>query len=94
MGKILKELKNELLNKVMSLLELDNKVQGILGTTESLYDYLNDVIEQKACSYYIDSEFEGIIIEFEILDSDFETKLAENDDYKFDMLVKVNYIFY
>ena len=93
----MKELEKELLNKTMSLLEMDNKCQNIIGTQESIYEYLTDSLEQHSFGYitgYSDElGQEAIIIDFEILDSDYEEKLQNEEDYKFDMLVKINMIF-
>lgn len=92
MEEILKELKEELLNKEMALLELDNVAETIIGTNESLYDYLNDVLEQKSFGYIYDYENDNnFIIEFNILDDDYEEKL-EDKDYKFYMKIKITNI--
>lgn len=84
---LIKELKEELLNKEMTLLDLDNDAQRITGSTASLFDALNDCIEQTSCSYFIcDNKYIGqknIIIEFEIID--------KNDD-NLDTIVKVTNI--
>lgn len=69
---LIKELKEELLNKEITLLDLDNDAQRITGSTVSLFDAENDCIEQTSCSYFIyDNKYIGqknIIIEFEIID--------------------------
>lgn len=69
---LIKELKEELLNKEMTLLDLDNDAQRITGSTASLFDAENDCIEQTSCAYFIyDNKYIGpknIIIEFEIID--------------------------
>lgn len=100
MEEILKELKEELLNKKMSLLDLDNKVEEIVGTTESLYDfYLDDILEQKAVGYIynFDNEFydndNNFIIGFEIIDKNYEEKLKNDKNYKFNIIVKITNIF-
>lgn len=100
MEEILKELKEELLNKKMSLLDLDNKVEEIVGTTESLYNfYLDDILEQKAVGYIynLDKDFydndNNFIIEFKIIDKDYEEKLKNDEDYKFNIIVKITNIF-
>lgn len=87
MEKILKELKEELLNKEMTLLELDNKVQSITGTTSSLFDD-PDEIEGGCYVYYIDYSSE--------LDEHIEiavdyTILEDNSD-KLEIKVKVDVI--
>ncbi len=69
---LIKELKEELLNKEITLLDLDNDAQRITGSTVSLFDAENDCIEQTSCSYFLyDNKYIGqknIIIEFEIID--------------------------
>ena len=100
MEEILKELKEELLNKKMSLLDLDNKVEEIIGTSESLYDfYLDDILEQEAVGYIynLDNDFydnnNNFIIGFKIIDKDYEEKLKNDKDYKFNIIVKITNIF-
>ena len=61
----LEELKKEILNKKMSLLEMDNKIQDILKTTTSLFDFENDCIIQQSCAYYVNKQ--EIVIEFDII---------------------------
>ena len=60
----------------ITLLELDNKILRIINTN-SLFDDLNDVLEQKCASYYLDDEH-YLIVEFEILNKAkdiFDTKI-------------------
>ena len=64
--KIIKELKEELLNKKMTLVDMDNKAERITGSTTSLFDDESDCMEQKSCAYYIDTD-KNIIVEFEII---------------------------
>lgn len=66
MEEILKELKEELLNKEISLVEMDNEVERITESTSSLFDYESDCMEQNSCAYYI-REDKNIIVEFEII---------------------------
>lgn len=93
----IKELENELLNKTMTLLEMDNICQKIIETQESIYEYLNDSLEQHSFGYitgYSDElGEEAIIIDFEILDNNYEEKLQNDDEYKFNMLIKINTIY-
>lgn len=77
----LEELKKEILNKKMSLLEMDNKIQDILKTNTSLFDFENDCINQLSCAYYVNNQ--EIIVEFEIL------KKEKNN---FDTIVKITNI--
>lgn len=77
----LEELKKEILNKKMSLLEMDNKIQDILKTNTSLFDFENDCIIQKSCAYYVNNQ--EIVVEFDIL------KKEKNN---FDTIVKITNI--
>lgn len=67
MEEIIKSLKEELLNKKMTLLEMDNIVEKISGSSTSLFDAENDCMEQKSCAYYIDKD-KDIVVEFEIIE--------------------------
>lgn len=67
MEKIIKELKEALLNKEMTLVDMDNEAERITGSTTSLFDAESDCIEQKSCAYYMDTD-KNIIVEFEIID--------------------------
>lgn len=82
MEEMLKELKEELLNKEMTLVEMDNEAQRITGSTTSLFDTESDCMEQTSCSYYIDTD-KNIVVEFEIINK------AESN---IDTLVKVTNI--
>lgn len=66
MEEMLKELKEELLNKEMTLVEMDNKVERITESTTSLFDAESDCMEQNSCAYYI-KEDKNIIVEFKII---------------------------
>lgn len=66
MEKIIKNLKEELLNKEMTLVDMDNAVKRISGSTASLFDEENDCMDQKSCAYYMDTD-KNIIVEFEII---------------------------
>lgn len=66
MEEMLKELKEELLNKEMTLVEMDNKVERITESTTSLFNTENDCIEQQSCSYYIEED-KNIVVEFKII---------------------------
>lgn len=85
MEEMIKELKEELLNKEMSLVDMDNEVGRITGSTTSLFDAENDCMEQNSCAYFIyDKEFIGaknIVVEFEIIN--------ENKEDSAETLVKV-----
>ena len=66
MEEMLKELKEELLNKEFTLVEMDNTVERITESTSSLFDYESDCMEQNSCAYYI-REDKNIIVDFEII---------------------------
>lgn len=86
---LLKELKEEILNKEFTLLDLDNKIEKVTGSTTSVFDFdldrdiIND--NEGSCSYYISYNDEAdmdeeINVEF--------TVTKENEDEK-EILVKV-----
>lgn len=86
---LLKELKEEILNKEFTLLDLDNIVERVTGSTTSVFDFdldrdiIND--NEGSCSYYISYNDEAdmdeeINVEF--------TVTKENEDEK-EILVKV-----
>lgn len=66
MEEMIEELKKELLNKEMSLVDMDNEAERITGSTTTLFDAESDCMEQKSCAYYIDTD-KDIVIEFEIV---------------------------
>lgn len=70
---ILQELKEELLNKEMSLLEMDNEAERITGSTTSLFDAESDCMEQTSCAYYIDTD-KDIVLDFEIVKKEEDNK--------------------
>lgn len=76
MEEMINELKEELLNKEMSLIDMDNEVERITGSTTSLFDAEEDCMEQNSCAYFIyDKEFIGaknIVVEFEIVNKNKE----------------------
>ena len=80
MEEIIKELKEELLNKEMTLVEMDNEAERITGSTTSLFDAENDCMEQTSCSYYMDTD-KNIVVEFEIIN--------KNEEDNTETLVKV-----
>lgn len=86
---LLKELKEEILNKEFTLLDLDNKIEKVTGSTTSVFDFdldrdiIND--NEGSCSYYISYNDEAdmdeeINVEFAVI--------KENEDEK-EILVKV-----
>ena len=80
MEEIIKELKKELLNKEMTLVEMDNEAERITGSTTSLFDAESDCMEQTSCAYYMDTD-KNIIVEFEII--------SKNEEDNTETLVKV-----
>lgn len=84
---LLKELEKEILNKEFTLLDLDNTVEDLTGSTTSVFDFdLNrDIMynnKEGSCSYYITEE-EEINVEFEVIE--------DNEDER-EILVKVTNI--
>lgn len=79
MENIVKKLKEELLNKEMKLVEMDNVAERLTESSTSIFDTINDCLEQNSCAYYIE-ENKNIIIEFNVIE--------ENED-KTEMKVKV-----
>lgn len=86
---LLKELKEEILNKEFTLLDLDNTVERVTGSTTSVFDFdlERDIInkDEGSCSYYIEYNDETdmdeeINVEFAVI--------KENEDEK-EILVKV-----
>lgn len=86
---LLKELKEEILNKEFTLLDLDNKIEKLTGSTTSVFEYdlERDIINENegSCSYYISYNDETdmdeeINVEFAVI--------KENEDEK-EILVKV-----
>ncbi len=82
--KLVEELKSELLGKEMTLLEVDNKVEGITGSTTSLFDYGFEEVKS-SCSYYIQYNDETDMDE-EIL---VEYEIVEDNEEQTDIIVKV-----
>lgn len=69
MKELVENVKSELLGKEVSLLELDNTVQSITGSTTSLFDYDTTNV---SCSYYISYNDETdmdeeILVEYDIV---------------------------
>ena len=79
---MIKELKKELLNKKISLVDLDNYIESETETTTSLFD-VGDCYNNKSCVYYI-TEDKSIVIGWEII---------EEKENKLNTIVKVTDIF-
>lgn len=93
-NELIKKLEEELLNKEISLLDLDNKIQTITGSSTSLFDY-DECIEQDGCAYYINEEDEEIMVEYEFKEN--KEKILEyleknEDENLFNSIVKVTNI--
>lgn len=97
MKELLKEMKENLVGKEISLLDLDNGSETILNTSESLYEYFSETIEDKSFTYILGYSKElgeqAIVVEFDIIDEYYEEKLLEDEEYKYAMKVKVTNIF-
>ena len=104
MEEMLRELKEDLLNKEMTLLDLDNNCQVILDTDDSIYK--SDYLEHALCDdtgvedYYtvVNGETVAFRVEFDILSEDWEQKMIEDkeNDYAdniFKILVKATNIY-
>lgn len=63
---ILKNLNENLLNKEMTLLEMDNYVEDLMNTN-SMYDDFWENVYSNSCSYYY-NEDKNIVVEFEFLE--------------------------
>lgn len=79
MENIINELKEELLNKEFKLVDMDNTVERITGSTWSVFDCINDCLEQTSCAYYI-KENKNIVVDFDII---------ENNEDETEIIVKV-----
>lgn len=78
MENMIKELKEELLNKELTLCEMDNIAEKITGSTSSIFD-APDEIENGISAYWM-AEDKNIMVEYTILE--------ENED-KTEIKVKV-----
>ena len=99
MKEMIKELKEELLGKEITLLDLDNECERILNTDDSIYD--GDNLEGTLCpegigtaAYYktLDGEVKIFMIDFDILSKNYIEKMNEDSDYQFKILVKITKI--
>lgn len=69
------ELKEKLLNKEFTLLELDNLIDGIVYTKSAFEFDIEELLENKGVSYYYNNNH-NIDIEFEVTEKD-----EENPEY-------------
>lgn len=79
MDEIIKELKEELLNKKMTLLDLDNEAERITGSTTSLFDYEDEIRQDGSCNYWIEEDKE-IMIEYLAKNTDEEIENMTSED--------------
>lgn len=79
MEDIIRELKEELLNKEMTLLDLDNEVGRITGSTASLFDYADEIRQDGSCNYWIEEDKE-IMIEYFAKNTDEEIGEMTGED--------------
>lgn len=87
MEEIIKELKEELLNKEMTLLDLDNEAERITGSTTSLFDYEDEIRQDGSCNYWIEEDKE-IMIEYLAKNTDEEIEEMTGED-KLNIEVKI-----
>lgn len=87
MEEIIKELKEELLNKEMTLLDLDNEAERITGSTTSLFDYEDEIRQDGSCNYWIEDDKE-IMVEYFAKNTDEEIEEMTGED-KLNIEVKI-----
>lgn len=107
MEEMIKELKEELLGKEITLLDMDNKCEEILESPTSIYegDNLNSALDgtldmgeetENGCICYRtvneNEEVKEIAVDFDILSKNYIEKMNEDSDYQFKILVKVTNI--
>ena len=107
MEEMIKELKEELLDKEITLLDMDNKCEEILESPTSIYegDNLNSALDgtldmgeetESGCICYRtmneDEEVKEIAVDFDILSKNYIEKMNEDSNYQFKILVKVTNI--
>lgn len=107
MEEMIKELKEELLGKEITLLDMDNKCEEILESPTSIYegDNLNSALDgtldmgeetENGCICYRtmneNEEVKEIAVDFDILSKNYIEKMNEDSNYQFKILVKVTNI--
>lgn len=92
MEKLIKELEEELLNKEMTLLELDNEAERITGSESSIFDYSGEIKAEGSGSYYINEYDKEIVIEYTAVDKTEEEVNNMSGDEKLELKVKVTSI--
>lgn len=88
--KIIEELKEELLNKELTLLELDNELERITGSTVSLFDCADEIRQNGSCNYLIEDDKE-IMIGYLAKNTDEQIENMESEE-KLNIIVKVDEI--
>lgn len=91
MDEIIKNLKEELLNKKMTLLEMDNETERISGSPTSLFDYPDEIRRNGSANYYIEDGKE-IVVEYETNLTDEEIENM-NSEEKLDIEVTVTDVY-
>ena len=81
--KMIDEIKKEVLKKEMSLLDVDNTIENITGSTSSAFDYIDDVLDQTSASYAIETK----ILKDKEINVDFD--IVENNEDPLKIIVKV-----
>lgn len=93
MEKLIKELEEELLNKEMTLLELDNEAERITGSENSIFDYADEIRADGSGSYYINEYDKEIVIEYESVEGKTDEEVQEMEaEEQFELKVKVTSI--
>lgn len=78
MKEIIKELKEGLINRELTLLELDNLMQVNLGTTDSIFDNPDEIRKNGSNSYNVEGN--EIIVEYWTNLKDDEIVNMSNDE--------------
>ena len=81
--KMIDEIKKEVLKKEMSLLDVDNTIENITGSTSSAFDCIEDVLDQTSASYSIETQ----ILKDKEINVDFD--IVENNEDPLKIIVKV-----
>lgn len=93
MEKLIKELEEELLNKEMTLLDLDNEAERITDSESSIFDYSGEIKAEGSGSYYINEYDKEIVIEYESVEGKTDEEVQEMEaEEQFELKVKVTSI--
>lgn len=69
----------------MTLLDMDNEIQNLLGKNSSLFDNIYDAVDFENWTYYIQDTKDTITVEFKIVEMSenmFKIKVIPHDIYK------------